>query len=257
MAQTLQLHLDSNIGWLQRAYHIARVGINAEQKVGYPQIYANDGTNKHFDIRPDNKTESYSFFEIDKQYEIDVNNDEVKYFFSLVVWANLKILDSAKTYDFTSELIKDITDSLKFFATDIIDVEVRPEKVFDKYSGIKQELKQFLMKPYTAFKITFSITDSYTDNCTPSPVNSCDQNVERINNLPEEVRDCVLTQVCENTPCEPATVENSDQSFSEEIAPGDTLVLEDTTFNIYVNGVLEDSSTLPSMVDNTINIILD
>lgn len=63
--------------------------------------------------------------------------------------------------------------------------------------------------------------------------------------------------VCTPAVTENATVENSDQSFSEEIAPGDTLVLEDTTFNIYVNGVLEDSGTLPSMVDNTINIILD
>jgi hypothetical protein len=51
-----------------------------------------------------------------------------------------------------------------------------------------------------------------------------------------------------------ATVENSDQSYSAEVASGDTLVLDDYTVNVYVNGVLNQTGTAPSMVDLTINI---
>lgn len=54
--------------------------------------------------------------------------------------------------------------------------------------------------------------------------------------------------------CADATVENSDASFSEQIPSGDTAILEDTIINVYVNGVLNQSITRPSMVDRTINI---
>ena len=55
--------------------------------------------------------------------------------------------------------------------------------------------------------------------------------------------------------CDPAIVENSDESFSESIASGGTYVLEDYTVNVYVDEVLEDTSTAPAMTDLEINII--
>lgn len=54
--------------------------------------------------------------------------------------------------------------------------------------------------------------------------------------------------------CEDVTVHNSDNSYTVTVAAGADLSLEDITFNIYVNGVLNQSFDTPSMVDNTINI---
>jgi len=51
-----------------------------------------------------------------------------------------------------------------------------------------------------------------------------------------------------------ATVENSNASYTDSVASGGTLVLPDTTFEIYVNGVLDQSVTLPSITNQIINI---
>ena len=51
-----------------------------------------------------------------------------------------------------------------------------------------------------------------------------------------------------------ATVENSNMTFSTTVACGGTLVLDDTTIQITVNGVPEAPFNVPSMVGNTINI---
>lgn len=51
-----------------------------------------------------------------------------------------------------------------------------------------------------------------------------------------------------------ATVVNSDASYSQTVPSGDTLTLADVTYDVYVNGVLNTSGTLPAMVNNTINI---
>jgi len=61
------------------------------------------------------------------------------------------------------------------------------------------------------------------------------------------------------TPIDPSegndvTVENSDQSYQVDVQCGDTLVLPDDTYEIYVNGVLDQSFTNPSIKDTTINI---
>ena len=53
---------------------------------------------------------------------------------------------------------------------------------------------------------------------------------------------------------EEATVRNTDSSFLEQVAGGDTLVLADTIINVYVNGTLNQSITRPSMINRTINI---
>lgn len=51
-----------------------------------------------------------------------------------------------------------------------------------------------------------------------------------------------------------ATVKNSDNTFSQTIASGATYTLADTVYNVYVNGVLDQTTTQPSMIDLTINI---
>ena len=51
-----------------------------------------------------------------------------------------------------------------------------------------------------------------------------------------------------------STVENSDSSFTDTVLAEGTIVLSDTTYEVYVDGNLESSTTLPSLVNQTINI---
>ena len=50
------------------------------------------------------------------------------------------------------------------------------------------------------------------------------------------------------------TVENSDTSYQVGVECGDTLVLPDDTYDIYVNGVLNQTVIQPSIKDTTLNI---
>ena len=52
----------------------------------------------------------------------------------------------------------------------------------------------------------------------------------------------------------PVNVSNSDDSYDETVPCGDSLELEDYTINVYYDGVLEDTVTVPAMVNATINI---
>jgi hypothetical protein len=55
---------------------------------------------------------------------------------------------------------------------------------------------------------------------------------------------------------EDSTVKNSDNSFNQTIPSGDTYTLADTTFEIYLDGILSNTTILPSMVAETLNITL-
>lgn len=48
-------------------------------------------------------------------------------------------------------------------------------------------------------------------------------------------------------------IKNTDGSF-DVTASTSPYILEDTTINVYVNGVLNASTIVPSMIDRTINI---
>ena len=50
------------------------------------------------------------------------------------------------------------------------------------------------------------------------------------------------------------TVENSDTTYQVSVDCGDTLVLPDDTYEIYVNGVLNQTVIQPSIKDTTLNI---
>lgn len=51
-----------------------------------------------------------------------------------------------------------------------------------------------------------------------------------------------------------ATVENSDASYADTVESGGTLVLPDTTYNVYVNGVFNQSVNLITLKNETLNI---
>lgn len=94
----------------------------------------------------------------------------------------------------------------------------------------------------------------FIDLCDNSPSLHCgvvrivDENGTLITTV-----DCGDTYVC-STAGGTADVTNSDDTFNATVDCGSTLTLEDTDYTIYVNGVLNQSFTQPSMVDLTINI---
>lgn len=51
------------------------------------------------------------------------------------------------------------------------------------------------------------------------------------------------------------TIENTDASFTDTALAESNYVLPDTTFNVYVSNVLQDSITVPTLKDETINIV--
>jgi hypothetical protein len=193
IAQQIQLRFVSKLAWLQNAYHIVKTGVHANEKYTYPLLYANDGTKKYFDIRPDDRVASYSFFEIEKPTTIDSESREYTAHLSIVFWANLERVDPSKDYDFTGELVKDVINVLEYFDAANVTEDRRFERIFDKYTGLKQEdNKQHLMQRNTGFKITFEVTGSLTDTCDPQAINSCQLNIDRINALPADVKACVI-----------------------------------------------------------------
>jgi hypothetical protein len=54
--------------------------------------------------------------------------------------------------------------------------------------------------------------------------------------------------------CANATVENSNASYTDTVVSGGALVLPDTTFDIYVNGVFNTTFDQPTLDTNIINI---
>ena len=55
--------------------------------------------------------------------------------------------------------------------------------------------------------------------------------------------------------CLPALVVNSDGSFSQSIPSGDTYILPDTTYNVYLNEELVATETAVTLADFDINIV--
>lgn len=51
-----------------------------------------------------------------------------------------------------------------------------------------------------------------------------------------------------------ATVRNADSSYSNTVTCGGTLVLPNTTYDVYVNGAFNQTVTLTTLKTDTINI---
>lgn len=54
--------------------------------------------------------------------------------------------------------------------------------------------------------------------------------------------------------CLPVTIRNSDNTFNQSVNSGGEFIAPDDTFNIYFDGVLKETFTLPSLASHTINI---
>ena len=125
----------------------------------------------------------------------------------------------------------------------------------DEYENIKFEPRY----EYAMFSIDYEVTivsneNCFTDICDALEFVKCGKVriVDETGALIDEV-DCGDTYVCSSAGGT-VDVHNSDNSFQQTVDCGDELELEDITFTINVNGVLNQTVVAPSMVDHTLNI---
>lgn len=158
VVQKIREYFRDNISWLSYIYPIARVGEDAEGNT-YPQIYKGDGTEEHYDIRPDWSVNSYCFFELVDPVVLSDDDDGTDYRFNVIFYARLDKVDSTKNYDYTAELIAEVILHLKALDAHEIEYYTNPEEIFTRYTELEQAATQMLMKHGTAFKISFYIKD--------------------------------------------------------------------------------------------------
>jgi len=146
-----EINRDLNwLGWIEHIHPVADVGVDEEGT--FPEVYMNDGTKKSIRILPSGN--SLSFFEVNEIDQID----ETEFFgvnLSIVVWADLTKVYPSKTYNYRSELIKDVKGVLDGHSA--YDMSVQVKDVFSEYSQLEKINNQNTMLPYTAFRITFTV----------------------------------------------------------------------------------------------------
>lgn len=177
VVQILRTDFVNNLsGWLQYVYPIAKVGIKEDGET-YPQIYANDGSNKHYDIVPDQANQSYCFFEdngADQYIDAEGDGNYMMYSLSVVFWGRLDKIDVGSAYDYTQELIAAMMDRLIANDAKNIRIDTNYKEVFQNYSLLKLEKENFLMKQMTGFRINFDILGLIcTSNFVPVGGSSC------------------------------------------------------------------------------------
>lgn len=156
IVQTLNALLTSHVEYL---YGIVHVGVTEDDDT-YPSVYYNDGSQKNMMLFPGSRVKSFCFWEFNGGDVLDDDDGSV-YNLSFIFWANLNIYDQSKNYDFTTEIEQTI---LKIFkAQGARDISYTEEDVFANYTKYSEAERQTLMRPNTAFKISFTIQG---DVCT-------------------------------------------------------------------------------------------
>lgn len=146
--QTLNALLTGSVEYL---FGIVHLGYDEDGNT-YPSVYYNDGSSKNEMLFPDNKVKSFCFWEFESGEVLD-DDEGSNYNLTFVFWGNLNRIDQSKLYDFTSEIQQTI---LKIFiAQGATDITYTQEDVFANYSKYLEQEKQTLMRPNTAFKISF------------------------------------------------------------------------------------------------------
>lgn len=174
--QALLEHFATALPWLSDGYGLVQTGVAKDGKGRYPQLYRQDGGLHSIDVYPDQKMKALCWFEREGRSTLNWNDPlhqaaEWTHQVAVVVWLNLRLIDPARTYDFSDELLTD------FLAHGLLrsplgprltfeEVEQRNERIFQRYN-FPPERQQLLMHPYAAFRVPLSITQRY-DAC-PAP----------------------------------------------------------------------------------------
>lgn len=186
--QYLQEALET-LAWIEKVQPAVRVGVDDQGRT-FPVVYKNDGSNKNYNILFDTSLKSYAFFEYDGDVTMDdgnfSNEDQTMTIpLAIVVWGRLDKIYPSKNYDYTSELIKDVLDIIKYCVNTsgyridgITDISWTTDynRVFNRYTMHNEADAQAMMRDRTAFRISFTlIVDSsceLEDGTSPIVVSS-------------------------------------------------------------------------------------
>lgn len=149
--QTIRQAFDNNLEWLDNSYPLVMVVNDIED---FPAVY--DGGDS-IDLRPNDSVDSYCFFEFNG-LDVGNDNDINTYNLSVVFWCDLGDIDSARSQDYTWNLISDVLRILK--DNDCYEISVNQDDPFERYDF---ELDSHLMRKYAGFKVDFTV---YGDNFT-------------------------------------------------------------------------------------------
>ena len=186
----------ATLTWLDACYGIAQV---AEMKKDdgsierFPRTCANlSGVVKEYkDVRYDDSLKAQIFFERDGEILFGQNDeyDETTYPLSIVCWANLNRIDNTNPFDFTERLagavIKLLRDNFRYNISDALQVELRAENVYSKYTMSDVD-NRFITLPYTAFRISFTYTEFNSGACYDYDGNDYIMNENNCDNLTDQ-----------------------------------------------------------------------
>jgi len=128
------------------------VWMRFEEEETVPEVYKNDGSKTSFRVMPD-KTRSMSFFTV----EGDLTELDEGHFvcpMAITFWVNLQEYDNSKAYDYTSELIRDVTNVVRKYGG--YDFSVNVLTPFEGFTMLEKAVDANTMRPYSAAKISFS-----------------------------------------------------------------------------------------------------
>lgn len=164
--QLLQLALEDNLSWLQYSFGKCErhEKIIEGTKEVYPVCFV-DNTTDPIDVRPNDNYESMSFWEVQDPGRISYDDEYAirkyamwEYDVSLIIWANLKRIDSSHYNETKSRMRQDIID---VFETKLVgsDVTFWVEQIFEKdilqiFVGYDLNNEENIIKrPFVAFRI--------------------------------------------------------------------------------------------------------
>jgi len=147
IAQEINTALDSKF---DNQYPVCWARTENEETV--PEVYQNDGTKINIRVMPDDAS-SLSFFTVEGDL---IELDEMDYScpMSIIAWINLQIYDTTKSYDYTTEIIRDVTNVLRKYGA--YDFTVNVNTPFEGFTMLDKVVDENIMRPFTAFKISFT-----------------------------------------------------------------------------------------------------
>jgi len=163
--QDIQLQLSAGLTWLEKSF--GRAWLFQEKDTSgkvskMPKCYVGKG--EYVNVLPNDNFKSMSFiFCKDKEKNEGFNASRLgshkKRDLSIIIWGNLKKIDSTKTYIFTEELKKEVEKiliGLDYICSMNSYVDEKAESVFEGFT-INDVDTQYLMHPYFACRFDFTV----------------------------------------------------------------------------------------------------
>lgn len=165
----------ATLSWVEKCFGIASIAEMKKEDGSierFPRIMSQTttGVKEYIDVRYDDSLKAQIFFERNGEIVMGENDefDQVSYPLSIICWANMNKVDAGRAYDFTEMLAGDVIrilrDQFDSNISDRLDIELRAENVYSKYTMSDVE-NRFITAPYTAFRISFVYTEFQSGAC--------------------------------------------------------------------------------------------